>query len=132
MAVRAQDAQRGWALVEVEKQPVNKAPPHSHPWAEVYYFLSGGMGMLVGDRQISCTPGVTVTVAPGVVHAFIGEVLPGTRFLALMTPGDGLDFFRDVDREIPPGPPDQAKLAAIAARHGIKIFPQASAGGASA
>lgn len=127
IAIKAYDANGAWALVEVEKQIENRAPPHAHPWSETYYFLSGGMNMLVGDRLVACAAGTTVTVPPEVVHAFVGPVRDGTRFLAVMTPGNAVDFFRDVDREIPPGPPDLAKVAMIAARHGLKVFPHAEA-----
>jgi quercetin dioxygenase-like cupin family protein len=123
IAVRAHDPNGGWVLIEVEKQLANRAPPHAHPWAEIYYFLTGGMGMRVGEQRISCTPGMVVSVPPGVVHAFLDPVLEGTRFLSVMTPAKAVDFFRDIDREIPPGPPDLAKVAAIAARHGLKVFP---------
>ncbi len=129
IAVKACDAAGSFAMVEVRKQRETVAPPHSHPWAETYYFLSGGMNMLVGEQRIACVPGTTVNIPPGTVHAFLGPVLDDTRFLSVMAPANGVDFFRDIDREIPPGPPDLAKVALIAARHGLKVFPRAAVGG---
>jgi mannose-6-phosphate isomerase-like protein (cupin superfamily) len=117
--VKGRAADGAWILFEVEKNPVSKAPAHSHPWAETYYLLSGGMRMRVADRIVDAGPGTSVHVPPNVVHQFLAPVLPNTRFLALISPASGEGFFRDLADAA--GTIDPAKIAAIAGEHGVAL-----------
>ena len=96
-------------------------PPHSHDWDESFYVTKGQIQFTCGSETTMCTAGTLVHVPAGTVHAFSygpggGEMLEitGRRSKAVR-------MFAALNREIPPGPPDVAKVIHVLGEHGVKV-----------
>jgi quercetin dioxygenase-like cupin family protein len=76
------------------------AQPHQHRLGtELFYLLSGGAQVLVGDRLVQAGEGDLLVVPPGLPHAF--AALPGhpADLLIVIAPGtDRFEYFRMLER----------------------------------
>jgi quercetin dioxygenase-like cupin family protein len=96
-------------------------PPHSHDWDESFYVTKGQIQFVCGGETAMCTAGTLVHVPAGNVHAFSygpggGEMLEITGRRSNAVPA-----FTALDREIPPGPPDVAKVIQVLGENGVKV-----------
>lgn len=118
-----------YSLFEVQG-PV-AAPRHRHEREEEgFYVVDGDVTLVIENEMIEGTAGTFAFVPRGVEHAFKIES-PEAKLLLLLSPGNAghEEFFSEVGepaatRAVPPppsGPPDLARLTAIAARHGTTI-----------
>ncbi len=96
-------------------------PPHSHDWDESFYVTKGQVQFTCGSETTMCMAGTLVHVPAGTVHAFSygpggGEMLEvtGRRSKAVR-------MFTALDHEIPPGPPDAAKVVQVLGEYGVKV-----------
>ena len=96
-------------------------PPHSHDWDESFYVTRGQVEFTCSNQTTICTPGTLVHIPAGTVHAFSfgrdgGEMLEitGGRSRAI-------EMFSALDREIPPGPLDVAKVVQVASNYGLAV-----------
>ncbi|SRR5260221_9513545 len=96
------------------------SPPHSHSWDEAYYVLEGELDVQLGERMVVVRKGDFVHVPGGTPH-FFRYRKGGGRFLSVSSSGRVSAFFADLDREVPPGPPDLSKVVAIAGRHELQL-----------
>lgn len=96
-------------------------PPHSHNWDESFYVTKGQVEFTCAGECTTCTAGTLVHVPAGTVHAFTfgsggGEMLEitgkGSKAVALFTA---------LDRQIPAGPPDLAKVIQVLGEYGVKV-----------
>jgi quercetin dioxygenase-like cupin family protein len=82
-----EDTGYGTSLYEMDLAPGIGIPVHSHPYAEVFYVISGHTDFLRIDEQgekrwIRCGPGDTL-VAPGnALHAFHNRTNVPSRFIS--------------------------------------------------
>ena len=95
-------------------------PPHHHDWSETYVMLEGALDLLVdGDGPHRLSAGMVAHAPAGATHAYtIAE--NGTRFLTILSTGNGHAFFRQMDAEVA-FPPDVADVVRVAGEHGITI-----------
>jgi quercetin dioxygenase-like cupin family protein len=96
-------------------------PPHSHDWNECFYMLKGGVEFFCGGQTHLCPPGTLVHVPRDTVHGF--RYAPGGGQMLEVT-GEGalaIQMFGAVDKEIPPSPPDVAKLLGVLSRNGVTV-----------
>ncbi len=96
-------------------------PPHSHDWDESFYVTKGQIQFMCSGESAMCTAGTFVHVPAGTVHAFSygpggGEMLEITGRRSNAVP-----MFTALDREIPPGPPDVAKVIQVLGENGVKV-----------
>lgn len=96
-------------------------PPHSHDWDESFYVTKGQIEFLCGAEPILCPAGTLVHVPGGTVHAFRfgpggGEMLEFTG-----QKSRAVKLFRQLDRELPPGPPDVAKVVELLGAEGVSV-----------
>jgi quercetin dioxygenase-like cupin family protein len=96
-------------------------PPHSHDWDESFYVTKGQVVFTCAGETSMCTAGTLVHVPAGTVHAFCfgpggGEMLEITGKRSNAVP-----LFTALDREIPPGPPDVAKVIQVFGQNGVKV-----------
>jgi quercetin dioxygenase-like cupin family protein len=96
-------------------------PPHSHDWDESFYVTTGQIEFSYGGEAVMCSAGTLVHVPAGTVHSFRygpggGEMLEITGQRSNAVP-----MFTAVDREIPPGPPDVAKMVQVLGEYGVKV-----------
>ena len=93
-------------------------PPHSHGWDEAFYVTKGEIVFGVDDRQVVATPGTLVHLPAGSVHWFrYGK--GGGEMVSVTSREGASQVFIDIDREIPMGAPDVAKLLEIGNRNGV-------------
>ena len=95
-------------------------PPHSHPWDESFFLIKGQLDFGIGAESMTGSPGTLVHVPAGTVHWFRygrggGEMVSMTSRLGASK------FFSDLAGEVAPVNPDLGNLAAVGARHGVKV-----------
>jgi quercetin dioxygenase-like cupin family protein len=96
-------------------------PPHFHDWSETYFVIEGELDVVVGDEPPRrLTAGMVAHVAAGATHAY-RIARDGSRFLTILSEGNGHAFFRQMDAEVS-FPPDIDEVVRVAAAHGI-VFP---------
>jgi hypothetical protein len=101
-------------------------PPHRHPWAEVYVVLTGTLTVYDGEAWRDAPAGASVCVPPGQWHSYRNGT-PDCRFLTIVGPGRGREFFEQADAEVA-WPPDMGAAVALAARFGVEVMPGADLG----
>lgn len=96
-------------------------PPHSHPWAESFYVTRGQVLFTCGGQTTVCTAGTLVQVPADAVHAF--SYGPGGGEMLEITAGSSqaIPMFTALDREVPPGPPDVAKIMQVAGGYRVRF-----------
>lgn len=97
------------------------APPHSHPWDESFYVLEGGVEFTCAGRTRACGPGTFVHVPAGTVHGFRYAAGGGEMLEFTGQGGRATQMFADLDRTIPPGPPDVPALLAVLEKNAVQL-----------
>lgn len=97
-------------------------PPHNHDWDETFYVTKGEIAFGVGAEEALAGPGTLVHVPAHTTHWF-RFAKGGGEMISMTSHKGAAEFFAQVDREIPPGPPDIDKLQHIATRNGLTIEP---------
>lgn len=125
-----------FGLIDQELPAGFAAPPHVHNGEdEAFYVLEGELTVTRGDEEMHVPAGTCVFLPRGVPHAFRVGGRPA-RLIQLNTPAGLERFFAEVGEPAPgpglppPGPPDVAKLLAVAPKYGIEMLggPPAGAG----
>lgn len=97
-------------------------PPHHHAWSESYVMLDGALDLIVGDAPPKRLEAGMVAHAPaGAPHGYQIQA-DGTRFLTILSPGNGHAFFQQMDAEVA-FPPNLEDVMRVAGGHGIE-FPR--------
>jgi quercetin dioxygenase-like cupin family protein len=96
-------------------------PPHSHDWDESFYVVKGQVEIHYGNESVLAGPGTLVHLPAGTVHRFRFGAGGGEMISIAGANGRASQLFRDIDKEIPPGPPDIPKLIAVAQQNGVKV-----------
>src|SRR3954451_18690364 len=116
----------GFSLVEHPIAPRGLAAPmHTHTHEDEYsYVLEGEVGVQIGDEVTVAKPGDLVFKPRGVPHAFWNAGDVPARFLEVITPGGFEGYFAALGRVLAvDGPPDLARLAAVAAEYDLDLDP---------
>jgi mannose-6-phosphate isomerase-like protein (cupin superfamily) len=116
----------GWTAFEIAFGRDVNVPPHSHPWAEVYSILTGGLRMMIDGVEYDAPAGTLISIPADVVHQPRGPAAPNTRVLDLMGPGCDPQLFRDLARVTADGTVDPQQVLPILKRYGVQ--PLAPAG----
>ena len=82
-----EDTGYGTSLYEMELAPGVGIPVHSHPYAEVFYVISGHTDFLRFDEHgkeewVRCGPGDTLVAAVNALHAFHNRTDKPSRFIS--------------------------------------------------
>lgn len=96
-------------------------PPHSHGWDESFYVLRGSVNVMVGGQQLRGTPGSFIHVPADTVHAFQFGPEGGAMLEVAGQGAQATSMFTQLDRDIPPGPPDLPKVVGILRDHGVAV-----------
>lgn len=108
-----------FTLIEQHNSPGVAIPAHIHEHEdEVFQVLEGVVEMRIGDTKTELSAGDLIFCPRGVPHAWkvIGEVK--ARAMLSIFPS-GLEAMFEALAELPPGPPDFARVSAICARYGV-------------
>jgi oxalate decarboxylase/phosphoglucose isomerase-like protein (cupin superfamily) len=123
-------AQSGGSALAVEVTiPAGGGPPvmHTHEPAELYRVEAGELALYVADgegavERTVAGPGDVVFIPPRAFHTVRNESAEPARALAVFTPAGSIEaFFRGVAAAAADGPPDPARIAALADWHGIEF-----------
>ena len=96
-------------------------PPHSHNWDESFYVVMGRIEYSHGDETVMAEPGTLVHLPAGTVHSFRFGAGGGAMIEISGPGGFASEMFTDIDKQIPPGPPDVPKLIGILQQHGVTV-----------
>jgi quercetin dioxygenase-like cupin family protein len=82
-----EDTGYGTSLYEMDLAPGIGIPVHSHPYAEVFYVISGHTDFLRFDEHgkeewVRCGPGDTLVAAVNALHAFHNRTDKPSRFIS--------------------------------------------------
>jgi quercetin dioxygenase-like cupin family protein len=96
-------------------------PPHSHDWDESFYILKGQVVFTYAGETTLCTSGTLVHFPAGTVHAF--RIGPGGAEMLEITGkrSNAVRMFTALDREIPPGPLDVARVIEVLRQNGVTV-----------
>jgi mannose-6-phosphate isomerase-like protein (cupin superfamily) len=128
-----------WSLFEAEVAPGFDVGAHLHRDAEeVFYILDGELDLLAfeprrrtaggwsawesdtGAKVVRGGPGSVMFVPAGCPHAFANPGSAPARMVFLVSPPGHEHYLGELAELIGrPGPPDQAEIAALRARHDI-------------
>lgn len=96
-------------------------PPHRHDWDESFYVLRGNVDITIEGRANKCTPGMLAHVPAGTLHGFRFGTGGGEMFEITGAGSKATSMFERISRDVPPGPPDVAKLATLLEGYGCKL-----------
>ena len=95
-------------------------PPHAHDWSETYFMLDGELDLMIGDDAPQrLGPGMVAHAPGGTTHAY-RIAADGTRFLTILSEGNGHAFFTQMDAEVSM-PPNIDHVLRIGSSHGIRF-----------
>jgi len=100
--------------------------PHSHKhYDETIYGVAGIITFTVEGKAVDIAPGESCFIPRGAVHGFNNLKQTDAKALAVVTPAlVGPDFFRETAVIVNAGgPPDNEKLKAVLAKHGLEPAP---------
>ena len=124
----AADTGGAYSLFETVTQPGQGTPPHRQSREEeAFYIIEGRYSFLIDDRTVELERGGYAFVPRNTVHAFTNVGDTPARMLILVTPG-GIheEFFKELGEPVDApvaGPPDVARIVAVAAKHSMEILP---------
>jgi quercetin dioxygenase-like cupin family protein len=122
ITVLAAREQTGSHEVTLQEGPEGAGPPpHSHGWDESFYVLRGNVHCMVGGQPVDGMPGTFMHVPAGTVHAFQFGKGGGAMLEVAGAGANATAMFRQLDSEMPPGPPDFGKAVAILREHGVAV-----------
>jgi quercetin dioxygenase-like cupin family protein len=96
-------------------------PPHSHDWDESFYITKGQVIFTCAGETGVCTAGTLVHVPAGTVHAFRFGPEGGEMLEITGKRSNAVPMFTAVDREIPPGPLDVARVIQVLGQNGVTV-----------
>jgi quercetin dioxygenase-like cupin family protein len=95
-------------------------PPHSHPWDEAFYVLSGEIAFGFNGKDLVAHTGTLVHMPAGTTHWF--RFGAGGGAMVSMTSREGAShMFTDFDRELDPEAPDLDRLVALGRPYGMAV-----------
>ena len=132
--MKATGEQTGGSLSAAEVTVPAKSmgsPPHVHEMDEAAYILEGSMTYHIGDKTVDAAAGSFFFFPKGQMEWFENTSDKPARMLIMYVPGGFERFFLELAepakaRTLPPpmqGPPDMAKLTAVAKKYGTELLP---------
>lgn len=133
--VQSEDTKGMYAVTEVSTPPQGGPPGlHRHPSQETFYILEGTVRFdTMQDGQphsLEVTPGSVVHIPSMTWHNYKNIGATPSKMLAILQPGDMLDFFRELGIPVtdktnlprPSGPPDMQRVKAITQKHHVEMM----------
>ncbi|HEX9137086.1 MAG TPA: cupin domain-containing protein [Nitrospirota bacterium] len=112
---------QGYEITVQEGDEGTGPPPHSHNWDEAFFVLKGTVEFTYGDKTVLGVPGTLVHLPGGTVHSFRYGA-GGGKTLEITGQGSlASQMFTNIDKEVPPGPPDIPKLVEILKKNGVTV-----------
>jgi quercetin dioxygenase-like cupin family protein len=131
--VAGEDTDGGYSVLEYLAAPGAGSPMHVHKnEVESFYILEGAITFQLGkpgqpgSEKTRATPGMFITIARGLRHAFVNAEDKDARSLVILTPSGLEYFFLDMSellKTYPDGPPEDVFLA-LAEKYGLDFRPE--------
>src|SRR5580765_2814493 len=97
-------------------------PPHLHTREDEYSIVTEGqIGFRSGDREVVLDAGGYITKPRGEMHTMWNAGKVPALMIEIITPAGFEDFFAAMSDMLTSGPPEPAKLLALAERHGLEF-----------
>jgi mannose-6-phosphate isomerase-like protein (cupin superfamily) len=124
--IEGYEAGERFSVVEHPIPPRSLAAPlHRHHNEDEYsYVLEGALGALLGDEVVVAGPGSWVFKRRGQWHTFWNAGDTPCRIIEVISPAGFENYFREVAEVFAAaagGPPDGARLGAIAGRYALDL-----------
>src|SRR3954464_12660990 len=121
LAVLAPGAKTGSYEIFHQAGPEGSGPPpHSHPWDEAFYVISGAIAFGVEERDTVGTAGTLVHVPAGTTHWFRFEK-GGGAMLSVTSREAASHFFAECHESLDAKAPNLAKLVESRPKHQVKL-----------
>lgn len=97
-------------------------PPHSHPWSESFYIVSGAVDFMLNEDSYHCNAGAMVYVPANQVHAF-QSCSKGVKMIEFTGPdSQALALFRALAQFLQKASPDELdNVRDIFSQHGATL-----------
>ncbi|WP_296048983.1 cupin domain-containing protein [uncultured Alteromonas sp.] len=97
-------------------------PPHSHPWSETFYVISGAVDFMLNEDGYHCGAGAMVYIPENQVHAF-QSCAEGVKMIEFTAAGSqALELFRSLSTFLKQTSPDELdKVRTIFSQHGATL-----------
>ena len=95
-------------------------PPHSHPWDEAFYVISGAIAFGVAGKDTVGTAGTLIHIPAGTTHWFRFEK-GGGAMLSVTSREAASHFFAECHESLDAKAPDLAKFVEIGAKHQVTL-----------
>lgn len=114
-------ATRGYEITLQEGEEGSGPPPHHHNWDESFFVVRGKVEISCEGNSTLCGPGTLAHLPAGTVHGY-RFCAGGGQMLEISGPGGrAAEMFTNVNKEIPPGPPDLTKLLNVLSDNGVTV-----------
>nr|WP_029250053.1 cupin domain-containing protein [Microbulbifer agarilyticus] len=122
VSVLARLAQTGsYAITIVHGKAGDGPPPHRHDWNETFFVVRGSVDFALRGCETCAEAGSLVHFPAGEVHSFTFGA-SGAELLEITGPGSrAVEMFEALDREIPAGVNDGARIAQVLEQNGVQV-----------
>ena len=96
-------------------------PPHRHDWDESFFVVRGNVEIHCEGNSTVCGPGTLVHLPAGTLHGYCFGAGGGQMLEITGQGGRAAEMFTNVSKEVPPGPPDLAKLLRVLSDNGVTV-----------
>ena len=114
--LKAGGADTGGAVevLELEFPPATPFPAHTHrTYDEGIYVTNGELDVQLGDRSVTMRAGGFGFAPRGTVHGSANKGAAPAKVVIWQMPAYGVEGMLEALSQLPPGPPDMARLGAI-------------------
>jgi quercetin dioxygenase-like cupin family protein len=122
--VSGADVAKTYVAIEVHTPPGRGPELHIHSGQnEMFFLLKGSIGLQCGSDRTVLKPGDTYFAPADIPHAYVTLGSEPAHMLNVYDPAGGMEaFFAEYAPAVGVnGEPDPAKLAAIYAKHGMRV-----------
>ncbi|MFP4282531.1 MAG: cupin domain-containing protein [Opitutales bacterium] len=122
MKLNGEDTEGRFALIESENLPGIGPPLHIHRREdEAFYIIEGEVEFTLGERRTVAGAGTTVFLPKDSLHTWKVVGTQRARFLIMLMPAGGEQYFRELSALGAVGPPDMAAVLEVSGRYGIEF-----------
>ncbi|GGL91255.1 cupin domain-containing protein [Nakamurella endophytica] len=118
----AADTSGAWEAIELTVEPGGRSPLHTLSTDKVFYVAEGTMTYDLDGAAETVAAGGFVRVPAGVPHCYRNVSGLPVRQLVLTTGATQLQFLQGMGALAASGAPDRDRVAAHAARYGVRLL----------